>query len=224
MRSPRPRRTPPHGALGLTRDGPRALEHPAAPAAALASAYHRFAMVALAVQDARLARVDLELRHDAPSYTSRTLQRFHERGLPADGAVLRHRRRRVSRRSDVEGLSEHPGARRTSRSCRGPGIPVRASCRSGCRTLAARMRDEPDRRASSSRDPIDILIDAPTADVSSTAIRQRRAAGASIPGWSLPRVQQHIEQHGLYTSMTPGPARADAHADTPPAGRLHGQS
>jgi nicotinate-nucleotide adenylyltransferase len=47
----------------------------------LASAYHRFAMVSLAVLDRPSWRAsDLELRHDAPSFTSRTLDMFHERG------------------------------------------------------------------------------------------------------------------------------------------------
>src|SRR3954465_758240 len=47
----------------------------------LASSYHRFAMVALGVLDRPDWRAaDLELRHDAPSFTSRTLELFHERG------------------------------------------------------------------------------------------------------------------------------------------------
>jgi hypothetical protein len=59
--------------------------------------------------------------------------------------------------------------------------------------------------------------------VSSTAIRQRRAEGGDIGGMVAPAVQQHIEQHGLYTSMTPG-RRASDQVPTPAAGRLHGQS
>jgi nicotinic acid mononucleotide adenylyltransferase len=59
-------------------------------------------------------------------------------------------------------------------------------------------------------DPMIILIDAPTADVSSTAIRQRRSTGGSIEGMVPLEVQQHIEQHGLYTSMTPGRRASDA--------------
>ena len=47
----------------------------------LASAYHRFAMVSLAILDRPDWRAaDLELRHPAPSFTSRTLDMFHERG------------------------------------------------------------------------------------------------------------------------------------------------
>jgi len=48
------------------------------------------------------------------------------------------------------------------------------------------------------------LIDAPTADVSSTAIRQRCAAGETVAGMVPPTVQHHIEQHGLYSSRMPG--------------------
>src|SRR5215216_4275184 len=45
----------------------------------LTSAYHRFAMVALAVQERPAWQAaDLELLHASPSYTSRTLARFHE--------------------------------------------------------------------------------------------------------------------------------------------------
>ena len=71
-------------------------------------------------------------------------------------------------------------------------------------------------------EPMILLIDALTADVSSTAIRNRVAAGDSIDGLVPPGVQQHIEQHGLYTSMTPGRRALDS-ARGPAAGRLHGQ-
>ncbi len=71
-------------------------------------------------------------------------------------------------------------------------------------------------------DPVIFLIDAPTADVSSTAIRRRRADGQSIAGMVPPGVQQHIEQHGLYTSYPPGRRASDAPGERT-AGRLHGQ-
>src|SRR4051812_10459 len=46
------------------------------------SPFHRFAMVALAVLDRPAWRAsDLELRAAAPSYTSVTLDKFHERGV-----------------------------------------------------------------------------------------------------------------------------------------------
>jgi nicotinate-nucleotide adenylyltransferase len=49
-----------------------------------ASSYHRFAMAALAVSSrAGWGVSDQELRHAAPSYTSATLRRFHDRGYAA---------------------------------------------------------------------------------------------------------------------------------------------
>jgi nicotinic acid mononucleotide adenylyltransferase len=66
-----------------------------------------------------------------------------------------------------------------------------------------------------------ILIDSPTADVSSTAVRFRRASGQSVEGLVPASVQQHIEQHGLYTSNTPGRRAADE-PPPPAAGRSHG--
>ena len=100
----------------------------------------------------------------------------------------------------------------------------RRGCRSGgpnAAALTARMATRP-RDALSSTIPLIILIDAPTADVSSTAIRDHLAAGESIAGLVPQRVQQHIEQHGLYTSMIPGRRALDA-PQTAPAGRLHDQ-
>ena len=67
-----------------------------------------------------------------------------------------------------------------------------------------------------------ILIDAVTADVSATAIRQHRLENRSIGGMVELSVQQHIEQHGLYTSNVPG-RRASDEVASPAAGRLHGQ-
>jgi len=67
------------------------------------------------------------------------------------------------------------------------------------------------------------LIEAPTADVSSTAIRARLADGQPIAGLVEPDVQQHIEQHYLYTATVPGRREDERSADAA-AGRLHGQS
>ena len=55
-------------------------------------------------------------------------------------------------------------------------------------------------------DPLIILIDAPTPDVSSTAIRSRRAENQPIDGLVTPAVEKHIEQHGL---VHVGPDRED---------------
>jgi hypothetical protein len=67
-----------------------------------------------------------------------------------------------------------------------------------------------------------ILINASTADVSSTAIRRLRTEGRPITGLVDLGVQQHIEQHGLYTSKLPDRRGPDGSSE-PAAGRLHGQ-
>ena len=101
-----------------------------------------------------------------------------------------------------------------------PGLRV-DELRSRLPPLAPRMI-EPPLAPRSYAQPMIFLIDAPTADVSSTAIRQRVAARESIDGLVPPRVQQHIEQQGLYTSASPGRRAMDS-AEMPAAGRLHGQ-
>jgi nicotinate-nucleotide adenylyltransferase len=186
----------------------------------LTSAYHRFAMVAMAVQgrpDWRAA--DLELRYATPSYTSRTLDRFHDRGyqaaelffvIGADAFV------------EIESWRDYPTILEAAHFAvvSRPGWSI-ARVSERLPHLTSRMVTQP-AEARSSSIPLIILIDAPTSDVSSTAIRERLAAGDSIAGMVPAGVQQHIEQHGLYTSTTRGRRAADAQQGSP-AGRLHGQ-
>jgi nicotinic acid mononucleotide adenylyltransferase len=100
-----------------------------------------------------------------------------------------------------------------------PGYPVGELPRQ-LPSLASRMTQVPF-ESGESRTPVIFLIDAPTADVSSTAIRQLRADGRSIAGLVAPAVRQHIEQHDLYASEIPGRREHDDVAG-PAAGRLHG--
>ena len=186
----------------------------------LTSVYHRFAMVAIAVQGRPgWQAADLELRHAAPSYTSRTLDRFHNRGyeavelffvIGADAFV------------EIESWRDYPNILEAAHFVvvSRPGLPV-ARVSERLPHLGSRMVTDP-ARALSSEVPLIILIDAPTSDVSSTAIRLRLAAGESITGMVPAGVQQHIEQHGLYTSTTRGRRAIDAPRESP-AGRLHGQ-
>jgi len=209
-----------HGALGLTGMVLVTSNVPPHRPQPVTSAYHRFAMVAFAVQERPDWRAaDLELRYDAPSFTSRTLGRFHDRGfqpielffvIGADAFF------------EIESWRDYPNILEAAHFVviSRPGAPVR-EVPERLPHLSSRIVTRP-LDVLSSQIPLIILIDAPTADVSSTAIRDRRAAGESIAGLVLPRVQQHIEQHGLYTSMTPGRRASDAQ-HTSPAGRLHGQ-
>jgi nicotinate-nucleotide adenylyltransferase len=117
-----------------------------------------------------------------------------------------------------------------------PGVPVAglpARPRTAYATASASARDSAfaedsaSTRASAFADasadkPMVFLIDAVTADVSSTAIRRCRAHGESIAGMVPLAVQRHIEQHALYEETTPM-TESGARAIGRRAGRLHGQ-
>jgi nicotinate-nucleotide adenylyltransferase len=170
----------------------------------LASAYHRFAMVALAIAGRPGWRaLDLELREGARSYTSDTLERFHAEGFAATELFFI---------TGADAFAEIPTWKNypalldlahfvvVSR----PGVPV-AGLPASLSTLrktgsaeAAAVQTGSGRTAT-----MIFLIDAMTADVSSTAIRRSRARGESIAGMVAPGVQQHIEQHALYEDATP---------------------
>jgi nicotinate-nucleotide adenylyltransferase len=195
----------------------------------LASSFHRFAMVALAVVGRTgWQSSDLELRGGGPSYTTDTIRSFHDQGYHAwelffiIGADAFGE---IATWKDYPNILERAHFAVVSR----PGYPVDEAA-AQVPQLASRLHRGPfddtfDRMLdpSSPQTSMIILIDAPTPDVSATAIRQRCAEGAPIAGLVDARVQQHIEQHGLYTSTGPG-RWADANTDTPAAGRLHGQS
>lgn len=186
----------------------------------ITSSFHRFAMVAIAVAGRAGWRAsDVELRHEAPSYTATTLRRFRERGyeptelfflIGADAFAD------ISTWRDFPHLLDRAHFAAVSR----PGCPVdelpgRLPALASRMVRGTRGSTCPDR-------PSIILIDGPTSDVSSTAIRARLSNGDPIDGMVDPRVQQHIEQHGLYRSPTPDRRRTIAAADSA-AGRLHGQ-
>ena len=187
----------------------------------VASSYHRFAMVALTVAGrVGWQATDVELGHDAPSYTSLTLRRFHERGfaplelfflIGADAFI------EIGSWKDYPDILDRAHFAVVSR----PGCPVTDLPRR-LPDLAARMTPAELDPAVLHRTSVIFLIEAPTADVSSTAIRSRLADGQPITGLVEPDVQQHIEQHELYTATVPGRRENDRSADTA-AGRLHGQ-
>ena len=185
-----------------------------------ASSYHRFAMVALALGGRAGWRAsDLELRDDSRSYTAATLQKFHERGYsPAELYFIIG----SDAFADIMSWMDYPAILEDTHFAvvARPGHPI-DDMPHRLPTLANRMV-RPPLDAISHIDPMIVLIDAPTTDVSSSAIRDRRARGETIAGLVPGPVQQHIEQHGLYTSMSPGRRASAAHA-IEAAGRLHGE-
>jgi nicotinate-nucleotide adenylyltransferase len=158
----------------------------------LASSYQRFAMVALAIANRPTwCALDVELQSPAPSYTSTTLRRFHADGYSDDELFFVIG---ADAFADIETWRDFPEILDLARFAvvSRPGFPV-GELRRRLPSVAERA----------------ILIDAPTADVSATTIRNRVAAGESIAGLVPPAVRQHIERHGLYATMS---------------GRVHGEN
>src|SRR6185295_1079958 len=171
-------------ALGLTRLLIITSHLPPHRAAPVASSFHRFAMVALAVANRPTwFASDVELRSNEPSYTSTTLRRLHADGYqPGELFFLIG----ADAFAEIETWRDYPqilGLAQFAVASR-PGFPV----------------SELRRRLPSLADRI-VAIDAPTADVSATDLRRRMAAGESIAGLVPPAVRQHIDQHGLYRTM-----------------------
>jgi len=174
-----------------------------------ASPYHRFAMAALAVNGRTgLTVSDMELSAPGPSYTADTLTRFHAvSGLPArqiffiTGADAFAEIATWYRYPEVLQLAQFVVVSR-------PGHPLRG-LREQVPDLALRMLPANGVTAPAA-EPAIYLVNADTADVSSTAIRRRIAAGESIAGLVPPCVETHICQHRLY-----------GHSD---ADHVHGQN
>jgi nicotinate-nucleotide adenylyltransferase len=185
----------------------------------IASSYHRFAMVVLALADRERWRAsDLELSSEGPSFTARTLQHFRDRGFaPTELCFIVG----ADAFAEIETWMEFPAIldRAHFAVVSRPGHPV-GGLRARLPAVAPRMTDPTGIAGATA--PLIFLIDAPTADVSSTAIRRRLAAGEPIADLVPPGVRQHIERHGLYTRSTMSAAGAHARPG-PAAGRLHGQ-
>jgi nicotinate-nucleotide adenylyltransferase len=185
----------------------------------VASGYHRFAMTTMAVAGVEEWRAsDFELQAGAQSFTIDTLVRFHAEGYqPSElffvvgtDAFL-----------DIESWKDYPVLLDQAHFVvvSRPGFPVDVLA-GRLPSLARRMRRAPFESATDG--PSIFLIEAPTTDASSTAIRHRLAAGESIAGLVPPPVQRHIEQHGLYAAATAHPGGFDRLLTQAP-GRLHGQ-
>ena len=143
----------------------------------VASSYHRFAMVALAISGHERWRAsDFELGIGLPSFTSGTFQHFHDRGFAATElffVIGADAFAEIETWKDFPAILDRAHFAVVSR----PGFPV-AEMPARLPALARRMTATESETAT----PSIFLIDAPTANVSATAIRQRSANGESIAG------------------------------------------
>jgi nicotinate-nucleotide adenylyltransferase len=160
-----------------------------------ASAFHRFALVALAIDgNATYRASDLELRRDGPSYTTDTLRAMQTEGwdpsqiffiLGADAFAEIATWREFPTVLDAANfvVIARPGTSLDAAAARTP-------------SLRGRMR-RPD-GAFEHEGTFVFLIQAQTRDVSSTTIRARLAAGQSIADLVPAAVARHIVAHKLY--------------------------
>jgi nicotinate-nucleotide adenylyltransferase len=161
-----------------------------------ASAPHRFAMAALAVlADDRFALLDLEMLSNEPSFTVATLDRLASNGLDTRALFLitgADAFRDIGTWKDYPALLDRCHFVVVSR----PACGV-DSLRATLPELSARMISAPSDSGSLTQPRI-VLVDAPTAPVSSTEIRRRVAGGESIAGLVPAAVARHIRKHRLY--------------------------
>ena len=165
-----------------------------------ASAYHRFAMAALAVNGAEgLSVSDVELCAPGPSYTADTLTRLHGQGLSASqiffitGADAFAEIETWARFPEVLDLAHFVVIAR-------PGHDLGA-LRDRLPRLAGRMIDAGRVPPTAGECGI-YLIAARTPDVSSTEVRQRISRGEPLAGLVPQPVEAHIMRHGLYKLRT----------------------
>jgi len=210
-----PSRTPPHRPIDPS-----------------ASAFHRFAMVALAAAtDGRLAASDLELRREGPSYTADTLRALRAAGLERWQIFFLTG---ADAFAEIATWREYPAVLDLAHFvvCPRAGVAA-ASLATRLPELAARMilvpagARPPEAEApglhrvgagpgGNGPETRVFLLDGATPDVSSTDIRARARAGRPLAGLVPPEVDDHIRRHGLYG--------ADSGAQTggrPAAGNLH---
>jgi nicotinate-nucleotide adenylyltransferase len=181
--------------------------------APMASAFHRFAMTAIAIagRDGWQAS-DLELLDPSFSFTATTLQRFHAQGYDPSQLFFVIG---ADAFADIASWRNYPCLLDLAHFAvvSRPGHPVFA-LRERLAGLAPRMVDAADfpspreartgqvspAGAGPAHGTVIILIDATTADVSSTIIRSHLARHTPIDAMVTPGVLQHIDQHGLYRS------------------------
>jgi nicotinate-nucleotide adenylyltransferase len=158
-----------------------------------ASAFHRFAMAALAAAERDFAVSDLELRREGPSYTALTLEALHREGFsPAQLFFITG----SDAFADVATWHDYPRILQLANFVvvSRPGAPRPSA-----------LIPNPQSLITDSAGPTVLSVEAETPDVSSTEIRRRVGAGESLDGLVPSSVAGHIRRHHLYV---PAPVAA----------------
>jgi nicotinate-nucleotide adenylyltransferase len=170
-------------------------------ASPLASGPHRFAMAALAIVDRAMCTLsDVEMTLTSPSFTSSTVSRLEQLGIDAAGLFV------ITGADAFKDIATWKGYPELLDRCHfvavsRPSLPA-PRLRHVLPALSGRMID-PASRSALADGPRIVLVDSPTAPVSSTDIRARLAAGDPIAGMVPPLVERHIEKHQLYKERSP---------------------
>ena len=155
-------------------------------------------MVALAIAPFPALLVsDLEMTADRPSYTSATLDRLAASGVDTRTSCLITG---ADAFQDIPSWKDYPALldRCHMVVVSRPERPAPA-LRVTLPALAARMQLVGDDIVTFfPSSPSILLVDAPTAPVSSTEVRRRIAARTPLDGCVPPAVEEYIEKHGLY--------------------------
>ncbi|HEY9467010.1 MAG TPA: hypothetical protein VIR54_28130, partial [Vicinamibacterales bacterium] len=163
-----------------------------------ASGFHRFALVALAIQgDETLRASDMELTRTGPSYTADTLRGVSRQGwLPSQIFFILG----SDAFAEIATWREFPTVLDAANFVvmARPGTTLDAAT---ARTPALRSRlRSPDETSAASGTSI-YLVEARTRDISSSTIRARLAAQQSIDDLVPAAVARHIAAHHLYGAV-----------------------
>ena len=165
-----------------------------------ASAFHRFALIALALSDyPDFHASDLELLQDGPSYTVNTLRTLHAQGWAASQLFFILGADAIA---EISSWHEFPAVLDAGHFVvvARPGTTLAAAV---ARTpeLRPRLRAPREIGENSTQTSV-VLVEARTRDVSSTAIRARLATRQPIDDLVPVAVARHILAHGLYGAVT----------------------
>jgi nicotinate-nucleotide adenylyltransferase len=174
---------------------------PHRPAQPRASAFHRFAMVSLAIgSHPRLSASDVELEVPGPSFTAVTLRRLLDRGYRASQLFFIIG---TDAFAEIASWRDFPAVLDLAHfvviSRAGQSFDVLDQ---RLPWLAPRLRAAGEPVAVGEVGPgcRVFLVNAATPDVSSTVVRDRAARGDTLAGLVPPEVERHIRAHGLYGS------------------------
>jgi nicotinate-nucleotide adenylyltransferase len=172
---------------------------PHRPARPRASAYHRFAMVALAVGPIPgFAADDDELKRPGPSFTADTLRVMSAKPRPASQLFFiigTDAFAEIATWHDYPQVLDLAHFVVISR----PGQSL-DTVRARVPDLAPRLREARPGDVVEPGHPGVFLVQARTPDVSSTGIRERAERGASLVGLVPTEVERHIRRHRLYAA------------------------